>query len=82
MCDTGAIFRTYRDKFYKEVSIEEQNKLFAMKSKDIYNTYTIEKANDLYESALYLEKDLNTKALNLNTKSFFSGSGSSFFTIG
>jgi len=41
----------------------------------------IKSANDLYEPAFSLNEKLNPKDLNLNKKSFFSGSGSTFFTI-
>jgi len=80
-CDTGVIFKTFSDCFYNEVSQIEQDKLFAMKSTDIFNNYDIKNANDLYESALHLEPNLTTDSFNLNDKSFFSGTGSSFFTI-
>ena len=80
-CNTGAIFKEFRENFYKECSIEDSNKLFETKSIDIYNTMNIKDANDLYAPALNLNKNLNPKDLNIDGKSFFSGSGSSFFTI-
>jgi len=58
MCDTGSVFKVFKEKFYREASIVEEEKLFNMKSIDIYNTYDINYANDLYESALYLEPNL------------------------
>ena len=80
-CNTSAIFKEFRESFYKECSIEDSNKLFETKSIDIYNTMNIKDANDLYTPALSLNKNLNPKGLNIDGKSFFSGSGSSFFTI-
>lgn len=81
-CNTGKIFTAFRDEFYKEISKEEANKLLAMSTKEIMETYTKEYLNDLYEPAAHCEPELNTIHLTLNTnKVFFSGSGSSFFYI-
>jgi len=84
-CNTGKIFTTFRDKFYKEISQDEAQKLLCLKSLDILNTLSIEEANDLYEPAceIYpelkkIEKIQNSK---LKIQNFFSGSGSSFFYI-
>jgi len=81
LCNTGDIFKSFRSSFYKECSKNEVEKLFNTKSIDIYNNMDIKNANDLYEPALSLNEKLNPKDLNLDKKSFFSGSGSSFFTI-
>ena len=80
-CNTGAIFKEFRENFYKQCTENEVQKLFQIKSKDIYNTMNINNANDLYAPAFSLNKDLNPKLLDIDDKSFFSGSGSSFFTI-
>ena len=80
-CNTGDIFKNFRSSFYKECSQNEVEKLFSTKSIDIYNNMDIKSANDLYEPAFSLNEKLNPKDLNLNKKSFFSGSGSTFFTI-
>ena len=80
-CNTGAIFKSFRADFYKECPKDEVKRLFETKSIDIYNSMDIKEANDLYEPALSLNKTLNPKDLGLDKKSFFSGSGSSFFTI-
>jgi len=77
-CNTGKIFTSFSNKFYKEISMDEKEKLLNMDSKDILKQLDIYSANDLYEPALdaypllgkYAKKDW-----------FFSGSGSSFFKV-
>lgn len=77
-CNTGEIFRIFREKFYKQISKEEANKLLSMKSVDILKHFDIEDANDLYKSALSLYPQLG----DYEKKDwYFSGSGSSFFRI-
>lgn len=77
-CDTGEIFKIFRDKFYKQITKEESNRLFNMKSIDILKEYNIEKANDLYEPAISLYEQLK----DYKKKDwYFSGSGSSFFKV-
>lgn len=80
-CDTGKIFKAFREKFYKEVSKEEAEKLLNMKSIDILNTLTREEANDLYAPAHDIYPELEPATYNLKPATFFSGSGSSFFYI-
>ena len=80
-CNTGAIFRSFRDKFYKQINNAEAKKLLAMKSIDILEKYDIKTANDLYEPALDIYNQLIPKNYNLPQNTFFSGSGSSFFYI-
>ncbi|MEA3289720.1 MAG: 4-(cytidine 5'-diphospho)-2-C-methyl-D-erythritol kinase [Campylobacterota bacterium] len=80
-CNTGKIFTSFRDKFYKEISIEDTNKLIAMKSIDILKNMDIKSANDLYAPALDNYPKLTPKNYGLPKNSFFSGSGSSFFYI-
>jgi len=77
-CNTGAIFREFRDKFYKEVSKEEATRLLEMKSCDIVKNLSIEEANDLYLPASSIETELRVFAKD---GWFFSGSGSSFFRL-
>ncbi|MCG3665586.1 4-(cytidine 5'-diphospho)-2-C-methyl-D-erythritol kinase [Aliarcobacter butzleri] len=77
-CNTGEIFKIFREKFYKQISKEEANKLLSMKSVDILKHFDIEDANDLYKSALSLYPQLG----DYEKKDwYFSGSGSSFFRI-
>ena len=80
-CNTGAIFTTFRDKFYSEVSSSEASKLLNMKSRDILASLDIKSANDLYSPALEIYKELTPQNYKLPSNSFFSGSGSSFFYL-
>lgn len=77
-CDTGKIFTHFREHFYKEISKEEKEKLLNMKSIDILKELNISEANDLYEPAIMSEPLLEEYA---KSNWYFSGSGSSFFTI-
>ena len=77
-CNTGEIFKVFREIFYKQISKEEANRLLKMKSIEILNNLNIKEANDLYEPALSLYPQLNDYA---KKDWFFSGSGSSFFKV-
>ena len=77
-CNTGEIFKIFREKFYKQISKEESKRLMQMKSIEILKEFDIKKANDLYESALSLYPQLSDYA---KKDWYFSGSGSSFFRI-
>lgn len=77
-CNTGEIFKSFRDKFYKEISSEQKEELLNLNSKDILTKVTIEEANDLYEPAI----DIYPHLSEFNKDGyFFSGSGSSFFKV-
>jgi len=80
-CDTGLIFKNFRENFYKVISQEKSLELLNMKSIDIYNSMAIDEANDLYKPALANYAELTPKNYSLPSKSYFSGSGSSFFYI-
>ncbi len=80
-CDTRKIFTRFRQEFYQEIDKEEQEKLLKMKSFDIMAEYNIQSANDLYSSAKDIYKELEPKNYSLPQKTFFSGSGSSFFYL-
>ncbi|CAM3561884.1 4-(cytidine 5'-diphospho)-2-C-methyl-D-erythritol kinase [Arcobacter aquimarinus] len=77
-CNTGEIFKIFRDNFYKEISNEDAKRLLSMKSLEILKELNIKKANDLYESALSLYPQLGSYE---KKDWYFSGSGSSFFRI-
>ena len=77
-CDTGKIYKNFREKFYKEMNKDEVKELFVTNSKDILKKFSINEANDLYFSALDLNQDLKKFEKD---NWFFSGSGSSFFKI-
>lgn len=77
-CNTGAIFKSFREKFYKEIEPSKAKELLALSSKEILKQLDIKNANDLYEPALDNYPQLNS----YNKKDwYFSGSGSSFFRI-
>jgi len=76
-CDTGAIFREFRENFYKECSRDEVLRLFTKNSKDIFKTLDIGDANDLYFPASKVYPSLK----EFENNRCFSGSGSSFFEI-
>ncbi|PWE24734.1 4-(cytidine 5'-diphospho)-2-C-methyl-D-erythritol kinase, partial [Aliarcobacter skirrowii] len=77
-CDTGKIYKIFRENFYKELNKDEVKELFATNSKDILKKFDIKNANDLYLPALFLEKKLEDYA---KKNWYFSGSGSSFFKV-
>lgn len=77
-CNTAEIFKLFREKFYKEFSLDEVNLLFKQGSKEILKSFSINFANDLYKVAKTLYPQLKEYEKN---GWFFSGSGSSFFRI-
>ena len=77
-CDTGEVFRLFREKFYKQISKEESKRLLKMKSKDILEKYDVKTANDLYEPSIAANPELKKYAKEFW---YFSGSGSSFFKL-
>jgi 4-diphosphocytidyl-2-C-methyl-D-erythritol kinase len=77
-CNTGEIFNTFRNKFYKQISKDDEMRLLQMKSCDILKQFTIVEANDLYEAAITLNSSLKEYA---KPNWYFSGSGSSFFKV-
>lgn len=77
-CNTGEIFKEFRENFYKEIRKENREKYFAMSSKEILENFDIKGANDLFEPAVNVYPSLN----DYNKENFyFSGSGSSFFKV-
>lgn len=78
-CNTGEIFKIFREKFYKErVNKKEYEELFCLNSIEILKALNLKEANDLYEAALSLYPELQNFAKD---SWYFSGSGSSFFRI-
>jgi len=77
-CNTGKIFQTFRQNFYKKRSKEEALALFSKSSYDILKSLDIYEANDLLNPALSLNPDLKQY---IKEGWFFSGSGSSFFKV-
>ncbi|NOQ31207.1 MAG: 4-(cytidine 5'-diphospho)-2-C-methyl-D-erythritol kinase [Helicobacteraceae bacterium] len=75
---TPAVFKTFREFYYKELSDEERTKLARMSSLEVLKNLNIKNANDLFESALHLHPELKDY---VKDGWFFSGTGSSFFKI-
>jgi len=77
-CNTGKVYKTFRDDFFNISDIKNLEYLKYQKSKDIFTNLSIDFANDLFQPAKYLCPKLK----NLQKENYlFSGSGSSFFTI-
>ena len=77
-CNTAEIFKVFREKFYKEISKNDKEKLLNLNSKQILNNLNINEANDLYEASKYVYADLEKYEKD---DWYFSGSGSSFFKL-
>lgn len=88
MCNTGMVYK----KFDEMLCVDSKDFLkhynekidLHLNSKEILNKYPMESLNDLYLPACQLYNDLNSirKNLLINYKNvYFSGSGSSFFTL-
>lgn len=77
-CNTGEIFKVFRENFYKQISNQDADNLLKLKSIDILKQFDIKDANDLFEPALSLYPQLNDYA---KKDWYFSGSGSSFFKV-
>lgn len=75
---TPTVYQTFRESFYKELAAEEADKLASMDSKTVLEKYSVDKANDLFEPAIALYPELKKY---FRHGWFFSGSGSSFFSI-
>jgi len=75
---TPKVYQAFREHFYKVTSKEEVQRLAALTSKEALQEMTPTQANDLFEPALMLYEDLREQQPQ---GWFFSGSGSSFFTV-
>jgi 4-diphosphocytidyl-2-C-methyl-D-erythritol kinase len=75
---TPAVYKKYRESFYNPISQEEAKHLLSMSSRDVLASMNMKDANDLYLPAVSLYEDLKKYS---KEGWFFSGSGSSFFTL-
>ncbi len=75
---TPAVYKSFREHFYKELDDNEYAKLATSPSREILDSYSVSDANDLFEPALQLHPELKN---SYQKGWFFSGSGSSFFRI-
>ena len=73
---TPAVYKRFRESFYKELPLEERAFFETADSATILKTLSAEDANDLFAPALSLYPELKT---HFRHGWFFSGSGSSFF---
>lgn len=77
-CDSGSVYRTFRNRFYHEMTAEETEKWLRIPSREILEMYSATELNDLYPPALALYPELQTHA---REGWQFSGSGSSYFKV-
>ena len=75
---TPKVYQGFREHFYKEITDDEHERLTNISSIDALNEMTPTEANDLFEPALLLYPKLKKQHKD---GWFFSGSGSSFFTL-
>jgi len=75
---TPAVYKTFREGFYKELGSAEAAELTVLPSRDVLARYKVDTANDLFEPALALYPQLKE---HYSRGWFFSGSGSSFFRL-
>jgi 4-diphosphocytidyl-2-C-methyl-D-erythritol kinase len=80
-CNTGEIFKEFREKYYTTINKQDAKKLLTTKSKDIIKHLNIKEANDLYAPASSIYEQLQVHNLKFKETYHFSGSGSSFFKI-
>ena len=75
---TPQVYQTYRKLYFAPIDNTQTNALKQMTSLELLKNFSIDEANDLFKPALH-----NCPALKENQKEgyFFSGSGSSFFTL-
>ena len=77
-CNTGAVYREYRNNFLKLSDINSVKEWLNKPSKELFSELKIESANDLYPPALSICPKL---AEAKKDGYLFSGSGSSFFRV-
>jgi len=77
-CNTGLVYRTFRESFLRENKCNDVLKMSFMKSDEVLNQFLKEELNDLYLASLKAYPKLS---LHVKDGWFFSGSGSSFFRV-
>lgn len=75
---TPKVYQAFREHFYKELNMDEQIRLSHIASIEVLSEMTPTQANDLFEPALLLYPELEK---HREDGWYFSGSGSSFFTL-
>ncbi len=82
-CDTAKVYGKFRENLRGRMEVLDKNREFAsilkeLPSREILKKYEAKELNDLFSPALSLCEDLEK---HYERKSFFSGSGSSFFRV-
>ena len=75
---TPKVYQTFRKQFYKVLGPQEVSRLSTLSSAEILSSMTPTEANDLFEPALLCYPELQKQQ---HEGWYFSGSGSSFFTV-
>jgi len=75
-CDTAKVYKTFRQNY--KIDLKLADTMSKMKSEKLLKTYSDIELNDLLEPAIMVDKNLE---LQRKKGWFFSGSGSSFFSI-
>ncbi len=75
---TPKVYQGFREHFYKELTVDDLKRFSEMPSIEVLNMMTPTEANDLFEPALLLYPQLKKQQPE---GWFFSGSGSSFFSL-
>lgn len=75
-CDTGAVYRAFRENY--SVDVDLAIKMSKMSSKELLGAYDDVTLNDLFGASLHVYSELEQYR---KKDWFFSGSGSSFFTV-
>lgn len=77
-CNTGLVYRTFRESFLQENISNDVLKMSFMKSDEVLKQFPKEELNDLFLASLKAYPELS---LHVKDGWFFSGSGSSFFRV-
>lgn len=77
-CDTVAVFKAYRKDFFNPISAKEKRFFAALKTSEALDLYSTSQANDLFNPAKSIYPQL---ASFEKEDRFFSGSGSTFFSL-
>ena len=75
-CDTGAVYRAFRENFFDKVSKDAAKEWLNIPSETLLDELSPIEANDLFAPSLSLYPNLEKYA---DKNRFFSGSGSTFF---
>lgn len=77
-CDTGLVYRTFREYFLQKITRNNILEMSLMKSEEVLKKFSKEELNDLFLASI---KAYPSLSLHVKEGWFFSGSGSSFFKV-